>query len=146
MRYLSGVVTSLPIFLAAVIWGAMGLGILWLTVVALAAVAVGIIVGRYMGRVMEGNILRGERHFLLESAPGGIWFFLGIGVLGGIVAGATFSVVGPTYASVVLRVGALAGGALCCAWFCTSAFAVWRLERAQGQRVYMGPLGLFFGP
>ena len=143
MRYLSAITISMPIFCVAVVWGAVGLPIFWVVVAIVAFAGLGIILGRYMNLILAMYLLDGRSHFLLQRTPGGIWFFLGLGVVGGLAAVSVLAVFGLTTGWLILRAAALAFGALCCAAFGTIALAVLRLERTEGKHVYMDPDGFF---
>ena len=58
--------------------------------VAGVALILGLVCGFYAVNVMRRNLLHGEGHFLTSRAPGGIWFFVGCGVLLGAILFAMF--------------------------------------------------------
>ena len=49
--------------------------------VAGVAVILGLVFGFYAVNALRRNLFHEESHFLTRRAPGGIWFFLGCGVL-----------------------------------------------------------------
>ncbi len=140
MRYLGALAISMPIFLMAVTWGAAGLPIWWLAI-AFPFGALGTAVGRYMSGVLARNVLHGESHFLMQRAPGGVWFFIGIGLLGGVAFVPILVLFGPTTALLVLRSGAVVFGTFFAAVFALIGVRVIRLERSTGKRVNMWPDG-----
>ena len=144
MRYLGAIATSMPIFLIAVTWGVAGLPIWWLAL-ALPFGALGTAVGRYMSGVLARHLLHGEGHFLLrQRAPGGVWFFIGIGLFG-VAALYLLPTVffGRTTGTLVLRCGAVVFVTFSTAVFALIGVHVMRLERSTGKRVNMWPDGFF---
>jgi hypothetical protein len=145
MRYLSAVAQSMPIFLVALIWGAIGIPVSWFASALVASVGLGIALGRYMSAKMVRGLLQGEGHFLCRRVPGGVWFFAALGLLGAVVASIILRVLSATVGGLILHVGGVVFGALCCTTFTTTTLVVLRLERAQGKHVCMGgPVGFYF--
>ena len=144
MRYLSTVTNSMPIFIIAFIWGALGVSLAWLAVASLGSLASGVLLGRHMSRVMMKNLIHGQDHFLVRRAPGGIWFFVGLGLLAALAGVAVFLLFGRTTGLIIVRTGAVVFGLGCCAAFGSVGLTVLRLERSEGRHVYMGPTGFFF--
>lgn len=144
MRYVKLILASMPILCYFFIWGAISLPITWLAVASLVSASLGFVLGRYMSTLMARNLLQGYRNFLFRPVPGGIWFFIGLGILGGIGVAPVLLAFGPTQGLLILRVVAVVLCTLCFAVFGTLALAVLRLERTHAKHVYLGREGFYF--
>ena len=81
MRYFSAVTRSIPMFLIAIIWGALGIPILWTPITLIASILLGLAIGHAMGATIVSGLLRGDGHFSPRRVPGGVWFFVVLGWL-----------------------------------------------------------------
>ena len=149
MRYLSSIVISTPIFLIAVIWGAAGTPLRLTIPTLLISTFLGIALGRYMSRIqirhlMSGDTMSGDTHFLLRPFPGGMWFVVGMGVIGGLSPLPIFAFFGRSMGWLILHTAAVIFGALIGAAFATVGVSIWHIERAEGRHVLMWPDGIFF--
>lgn len=148
MRYLSLIAPANLAFLCAATWGAAGLPLGWPIVsaafAAISAFALGIVLGGYMSRALERNLLFGEIHFLVKPVPGGVWFFIVLGVFCAMPVLMIQASVDPGTGWLILHIATIVGGILLCTTFSTIALSVWHLERAEGKHVWLSPGGFFF--
>jgi hypothetical protein len=144
MRYLNAVAKTMPIFLMVLIWGAVGIPILWFAAALVISVGLGIGFGHFMSEKMVRGLLDGNGHYRGHRVPGGVWFFLALGVLGPVAAATILGVLGDTEGWLILHVGGASLGAMCCAVYATIAFVVLGLERTQNKHVCMGGGEFYF--
>lgn len=142
MRYLSAIVSSTPIFVVAVIWGAAGTPLRLAIPTLLISTFLGIALGRYMSRILIRHLMSGTP-LPLRRFPGGMWSLVGVSVLGGVTALPILLFFGESTAWLIFHTAAVIFGALIGAAFATVGVSIWRLERAEGRQVWMGHDGFF---
>ncbi len=143
MRYLSVIIKSMPIFVIAAIWG-VTTSPMRLSIPALGfSTLLGFTLGRYMSRALWRHLMLGDA-LPLNRFPGGIWFIVAVGILGGLLPLPLFAVFGSSVGWLVVRIAAIAFGAVGATVFITIAVSVWQIERAEGRQVIMGHGGFFF--
>ncbi|HTW93542.1 MAG TPA: hypothetical protein VMD30_02035, partial [Tepidisphaeraceae bacterium] len=140
MRYLVAVVESLWIFIVVVAWGAAGIPVLWFAIALVASAGLGIALGRRQSsKIVRGLVENGR--FRSARVPGGVWFFIGLGLLIPIVAEILIIGLGKEEGWLVVRLGAVIVGVFAGAVFATIGVAIFNLERLHGRRVYLGVEG-----
>ncbi len=141
LRYLNLILTSSPIFLCLISWGAANLPMWDLLTLGILAVTLGLLCGFYMSREIRENLLHGKSSILIRRPPGGVLFFVLLGVAGGISVFGLFALWG----NVALYVASLLAGLVPETAFLVVGFHVLVLERRHGSKVYFYPDGFHFG-
>ena len=144
MRYITACAQSIPMFVLIMIWGARGLPHGWMLAALIVSSLAGVVLGHAMSAKMVNGLLSSES-FAPRLVPGGIWFFVGLGVAGGIIlAMLPKSVFGSTHGLLMVHLCVMAMGTFLCAVFTTLALSVRRLEQSQGKNVWMSRAGFRF--
>ncbi|HUB25343.1 MAG TPA: hypothetical protein VL992_07925 [Tepidisphaeraceae bacterium] len=141
MQYVNTIIQSSPILVLLVFWGARGLPLSWFAVLLLASTCTGIVWGQHRAKTLIMRLVKGDGHFQVRRAPGGVWFFVGLGLFGALTAAAIVDGAGETVGMPILRASATAIGALLCASYWTMAIAVLRFEHAKNKQLWLGPGG-----
>jgi hypothetical protein len=134
---------SMPMFLIAIFWGAQGIPRSWLAVALGVSLSLGIAIGHYRSGRMARSLLR-DGQFVCKRVPGGVWFFIAIGLLVGTGGAAILRALGDASGRLFLHASGVVFGAICCGFYGMTSFVVLHLERTQSKKVYMGYGGFYF--
>jgi len=139
MRYLDVILYSIPCFILIALVG-MGSGAVSATLpVSIIAGLLGLALGSYMVSLIRANLLRDASLWVMRPVSGGIWFFLGLGILGGIVCETILSYSPPLFFSLLVFSGVFAS-----VTWSVVALSVFQLERRHKKQFLMGPQGFYF--
>lgn len=139
INYVWTVALSVPVFVLVGLWGIGSLPVLWTAIVLCASAILGYAgAGLLFGAICR-DVLDNKTSWMTRRVPGGVWFFVGLGVAGGIVSGMASQAAS---SRVPLHIFALAIGTLMTVLFVLVALRVRRLEQRTGKNVVMSLDGL----
>ena len=141
MRYISTIAMTVPLFVAETVWAAIGLGPWTICFALLTGIAISVLIGWYMCTGLRRYLFHGQTNFLLRRPPGGVWFFILLGLLIGVIGAPLLMILG---GSLLLRTVGVTVGTIAAGSFGIVGIYVLRLERSQGKRIFMWPDGFFF--
>ena len=134
INYVWTVALSVPVFVLVGLWGIGSLPIHWTAIVLCASAVLGYAgAGLLFGAICR-DVLDKKTSWMTRRVPGGVWFFVGLGVAGGIVAGMASQ---GASSQVPLHIFALVIGTLMTVLSVLVALRVHGLERRTGKNVMM---------
>lgn len=140
LRYMWTIVISLPTFVLLGLWGMASLPIVYIVAVLCVSSAIGYVCAAHVFEAIRRAIVDKETSWITRRAPGGIWFFIVVGSLVGVIASLLLRTTSSQFS---LRLLALGAGTILTVLFVLVAIQVRRLERSEGKQVLMSHDGLF---